>query len=387
MVIFIIGLVIGTFVGLKSHAFVLDIILDYQQIKDITQENDIKTPFSYIPNYYVNDNDLLTLSFDKNVKSIEDFPHWKKNLLAFDDKEKYLNIDLLPLQKTNLINEIETKNYVRKKYVMESTDSDQIIFYELIPKFKQKTYSTILLVSGTGHQGARDLLGISSDISKYYYQNELAVKLVDFGYVVFVPELRGYGERAINFDYCDRVLERERLIQCSGKVFGNYLDLMGIDLILLQQQDVSLVLKYISNLDYVDKNNIAIGGLSLGAGIASTISTYNPNIIKATISASGTGSVARAPPTLEAAGHGKLLYFDSNDFVATIAPRPLYVSFGENEHGIFGWEARTNYSGNFFKKVYNLLDKEENFYYIVHNGVHEYDVPSIIDFLNKHFNN
>ena len=42
-----------------------------------------------------------------------------------------------------------------------------------------------------------------------------------------------------------------------------------------------------------------------------------------------------------------------------------------------------NYSGEMLKKVYEILDADDNLFYVVHKGKHEYHVQSVLEFLDK----
>ena len=72
------------------------------------------------------------------------------------------------------------------------------------------------------------------------------------------------------------------------------------------------------------------------------------------------------------------------DKLITIAPMPLYVSFGTKEGTLYGWEASTGYTGDVLTGAYKLHNMSENFTYHLHNGAHEYHMPSVINFLAKH---
>ena len=62
----------------------------------------------------------------------------------------------------------------------------------------------------------------------------------------------------------------------------------------------------------------------------------------------------------------------------------MYVSFGKQETTAFRWEVESGYTGSFLADVYLLHNASENFYYIVHNGTHEYHTDSVLDFLSTH---
>ena len=157
-----------------------------------------------IPEIY--EEQVLMLSFEKNVFSKQDFTPWKTKLI-----EKFQNVFEIPdydditLMPVEEISEDEYDEYSLNKYSTSAQDGDKIIFYELKPKDNAKTtscedticYSTVLVIPGSGNQGALDAINQPSQFSSYYYHKGIAEELVRSGYVVFVIENRGWGERGL----------------------------------------------------------------------------------------------------------------------------------------------------------------------------------------------
>lgn len=283
------------------------------------------------------------------------------------------------------IERVEFDGYVRTKNTMDAIDGDKIIFWELVPNNGAGIYPAVLVIPGSGNQGARDLVGEPSSVSQYYYQSEMAVHLAMAGYAVYVPELRGYGERAVNTEWCKHVASiRESMTGCHETILRNQMARVGLSINTYRESDIAQVLAHMVSLEYVDRNRIATAGLSLGAGFSQIISIYNPDLIMATVVASGVASNFHSPPSLQAVGDGELLCCDSNEMIAAIAPRPLYVSHGAGERGSMLWEAETGHTAEFLRRVYSMLEAEDNFTYVVHGGGHEYDIPSVLEFLDRH---
>ena len=81
-------------------------------------------------------------------------------------------------------------------------------------------------------------------------------------YVVYVIELRGWGERQIDVGSgCDSARYDEKST-CTGLAFYNHLTHVGIDLHDIQTDEITQILAYIHSQDDIDK--IAVAGLSLG---------------------------------------------------------------------------------------------------------------------------
>ena len=57
-------------------------------------------------------------------------------------------------------------------------------------------------------------------------------------------------------------------------------------------------------------------------------------------------------PILEACSAALIKFFDFPDVVASLAPKPIYLSWGEYEKSNFRFEVETSYSANIVKKAY-----------------------------------
>ncbi len=66
-----------------------------------------------------------------------------------------------------------------------------------------------------------------------------------------------------------------------------------------------------------------------------------------------------------------------------MSPRLMYLSWGLKDTKSLLFEANTLSAANHIKKAYQLFDAEDNLTIVIHNYGHQYDVPSVIEFLNK----
>ena len=340
-----------------------------------------------IPEIY--EKQVLLLSFEKNVFSKQDFGQWKieiikkfQNIFEIPD---YDDIILMPVEK---ILEEKHDEYLLNKYSTSAQDNDKIIFYELKPKRDTKTtscedklcYPAVLIIPGSGNQGALDAINQSSQFSPYYYHKGIAEKLAKSGYVVFVIENRGWGERGLNVEMnCE-----QPDVYCSGNKLHRHLFNLGYNQYSLQIVDTMQLLKHIHNLDYVDNEKIAIAGLSLGGPVSIAVSNLAPNV-SGTIAASGV--ISQYKTAGSGITPGMLKYFDQPDLAASLSPKPLYLSWGLNEKAEFGYEANNQYSAKIINNSYKLLDAEEKLVIVIHdeefNYGHTFEMTSIIDFLDN----
>ena len=335
---------------------------------------------------YLNETDSLPYTYSKHVKDIDDFNIWKNGSVIKEYKQRPKHNNF-----SNVATTVSMKvydNYTLEKFTMPSPYATNI-FYKMTPK--DSLNKTVLVIPGSGNTGALDVLGERSSsfvLENSYYQGDIGIHLVNNGYTVFVPELYGYGERAVFFDdYCtvDHIFYLGR--ECGADVLNAYMGIYGIEPFSIWLDEITQVISQITD------HRIAVVGLSLGSELATRQAVINNDIIDVVVSASGANSIYHSKEFDVMVGsiwfRDQFKCCDTNDHVATLAPTPLYVSFGklESKHkggGIYGYEVRTNHTGAFLKEVYELNNAGENFTYILHDGGHEYHIPSILEFLDTH---
>ena len=202
------------------------------------------------------------------------------------------------------------------------------------------------------------------------------------GYIVYVIENRGWGERTIDVG----TLCKESDVFGSGEVLERQIKNLGFDLINLQIIDTLQILKFIESVNHVNSDNMFMMGITHGGKIALRSSLLFPKL-KGVMLASSLFSTEHFGTVGNGYTHGILKYFDNPDLAATISPKPLYLSWGLNENLPHGLEARTLYSANLIKKSYSLFGLEKNLTVITHNQTvnygHTVDELSILNFLRK----
>lgn len=365
------------------------VLIEYFEKRDLNDlyarltnsQSKISHKIPQIPDFYKKD--TMMLSLEKNVTTKQDFDSWREKIISkFIEIYDIPSVDKIRISSPNKITTIEKANFIINKYTMKAVDGDIIVFFEMLPKKTDgELLPAVFVIPGSGNQGAADVINEQSSLSKYYYHKGIGQELVNAGFAVYVIENRGWGERRINGgSQC-----QEPDVFCSGNVLNRQLENFGKNLHSLQISDSLQVVKFIQSNVYIDSENISVAGLSLGGGIAIVVSALIPDI-QNTIVASGLVSIYQT--TGSGATPGMLRYFDFPDLAATIAPRNLYLSWGENERSVFGYEANTLYSANMIKKAYTLFDAEDNFVVVINedkfNDGHTFDIPSILEFLKNH---
>ena len=351
----------------------------YERIAKINKTEDYKK--FVIPTLYKKDS--LQLSFDKHVKQKQDFDKWKQTVIS-----KFQEIHEIPTLssiRTFPAEKIFTKkheNYVLTKYSTKAQDGDIIFFYELLPHKIKENNPALFIVPGSGNQGARDVIDVTSELSKYYYQQGIGHKIANEGYIVYVIENRGWGERTIDAG----TLCKESDVFDSGEILERQLKNLGYDLINLQIIDTLQIFKSIKSNSDINLDNMFMLGITHGGKIALRSSLFLPEL-KGVMIASSLFSTEHFGTKGNGYTHGLLKYFDNPDLAATISPKPLYLSWGLNENFPHGLEAKTSHSANLIKKAYSLFGLEKNLVTIIHNQTinsgHTVDESSILDFLAK----
>ena len=269
----------------------------------------------FVPSYYYEGSDVLSNTYNKHVKTLEDFYKWKSGPVL----EEY---NMRPTihqvhHNTTIIHDDTRDGYTLSKFTMPTLYPDDIIFYKLTPSNLTTPYSkAIFVIPGSGNQGARDVLGESTPLEQYYYQSEIAKRLVLEGYVVYTIELHGYGERAFDAGRaCSHASDDERRLICSTNEMINRLAMYDINLHDIQTDEITQVLAHIIHNDKVEK--VAVVGLSLGGVHAISQAVINSDVIDAVVTASGVASHANSPISHQLRGQGQLVCCDTNDAAAT----------------------------------------------------------------------
>lgn len=379
----LVGLVIVLVCSIIANVLVFSFYFDKYSTSELFErflnkniEKELQLP--KIPDFY--EENILLLNFEKNVKDKEDFVEWKSLIYKkFIEIYDFKNIDKPTLKNVKVESTKNIDSNILTKFSAKAFDGDEIIFYELKPNYQFESLQTVFIIPGSGNQGAADVLGLDTKYKDYFYHKNIGQKLVNEGYVVYVIENRGWGERTIDAGlHCD-----EPNVYCSGNVLSRHLSNSGKDLFSLQITDSLQVFDFIKNKKYVDSDNIAVMGLSLGGGIVQGMGIIQSDI-KSIVIASGLVSYDKAGGT--GITPGMLEFFDFPDLVASLAPKPIYLSWGEYEKSNFRFEVETSYSVNIVKKAYSIMNAEQNIVVIFHNDEfnqgHTFDVNSIIRFLN-----
>lgn len=267
--------------------------------------------------------------------------------------------------------------YILEYYTMEGLLDDRIIFWKMIPNEAAAVGKAVMVIPGSGNQGARDVIGEPSPWEAFYYHNKIGVSIVQKGYTVYVPELYGYGKRAIIFEGCSDVRKTDQILTCGPRTLAQVMSARGGSIVDLWNDEISKVLSTIS------ESRVAVAGLSLGGDLATNQLNINYDLIDVGLIVSGGGSVFHAPIGPRHVSYDFALH-DANDVILSLVPKPVYLSYGLHETGALRFEAESGHTYSLMQEAYGLYGMDDRFVYVVHSGGHEYHVPSVLEFLEKH---
>ena len=113
--------------------------------------------YATLPDHYYDDVELVPHSFNKNVKTLDDFEKWKNGPVLDDKRNRPTVLDVS--YDASLIETIDREQYVIEKFTMDASDLEQILFYKITPNDNNVIHNAVLVIPGSGHQGALDVLG------------------------------------------------------------------------------------------------------------------------------------------------------------------------------------------------------------------------------------
>lgn len=259
------------------------------------------------------------------------------------------------------------------------TLNESIIMYRIIPDISND--KTLYIIPGSGHQGVRDVMGIPSEYSKAYYQSNIGKRLaLEQGYTIYSIELDGWGERQVKNDL---VCFNGHMYTCEFEHLRENLLFYDIDIESIHHKEISTGLSYIiQESTHALEPKISMLGISAGCKLVDS-ALANKEYINGLVLSSCLGTTSDAPMFGDRYGKGQNLHAREVDMVMAMSPVPLYVSYGKQEGGIFGYEVSTGLIKSSLVKAYKLHSAEDRFSYHIHeNQGHGYHIPSVISFLD-----
>lgn len=346
-----------------------------------------KIPPTYSTVEYLNDLYRRTEpKYAFKAQNSDEWRHWRNSFR--EELIKLMGIDLMSPKcelKPKILERKESDSYFREKLSLQVEEGFLMPCYLLIPKDIDLPSPAVLAVHGHG-RGAEDVLGeVDSEEWERWVQNfnyDYAHQLALRGFITFVPEVRGFGEREKDSEKVVPREDRNYRTSCRKSSFNSML--LGRPIMGGKVWDIMRAIDYLETREEVNPEKIASLGLSMGGMITLYAAAVEERIKVAIIS----GYLNTFKDSIMALKHcecnylpGILKYGENYDIGGLVAPRPLLVESGKND-SLFPFHA-SEFAVSRVKRVYQLLGEEEKFAWDVFEDEHRFSGKIAFNWLKK----
>lgn len=321
----------------------------------------------------------------------EDYLRWKeetrtllRHLIGLDKMD---NCDL----QTEVLEIVQvSEDICREKVVIQVEPDVWMPIYVLIPT-KLKEDGIKCFIAPPGHSGAGkysvagcyEIPAVADKIKEYNY--DYGMQLAKLGYVVFCPDIRGFGERREEAMQCE---EEEAFLRSSCFHLAHMAEPLGQTVVGMNTWDMMRLLDYIEERKDLSLGKVGCLGFSGGGMLSLWLSALDDRIGLTVISGymygykdslldlNGNCSCNYVPGLWE--------HVDMGDIGALLAPRPVMVQscLGDPLNGTRGIE-NVNEQVEIMKRAYKLLDAAQFLYHDICLGGHKWHDENLEDFLNS----
>jgi len=281
-----------------------------------------------------------------------------------------------------VVEKVDAGDHWRYKLVYRTTARMSAPAYLLVPKSLPRgtRVPAVLTIHGHGHGGC-DLVGLSpEEKSGGNAHHNYALSVVRRGLVAFVPELRGFGQRAVDEDQLGRIITERG--DPEAKYFRRDLcnvqnlkaNLLGYTFMRLQLHDLSVALDVLGARPEVDPARIGACGLSTGGMMTLFLTALDDRIQTATISGTLTTYRSYAFQIETTCGSqlppGITRWGDLAEVGCLIAPRPVCFESGREDFGFLQVEAKREFKR--IQRCYAVAGVPERAVFDAFPGGHEW---------------
>ena len=331
--------------------------------------------------YFIKKYESTTRPYSFKARSEEEFEQWKSEFTVIlrDCLAPFPSpVEMDPL----VMEKVDKGKYWREKVIFNSESYMSVVAFVLIPKDLNSNEKRPAILAAHGHGNGKDDL---CDISHGEYSKVDIIERLNYtyaeqfvldGYVVIVPDWRGFGERGLRGtltgkDTCD-MLEDKAL-------------LFGENLLTLNIWDAQCSINYLQSRQEVDPNRIGCAGLSYGGTMTLYTTILDDRIKCAVVS----GYLNEFGSFAISNGHfcgaqlpiGILKYGELDDLACLIAPKPLLVESATNDKTFLIHSSRS--AAAKVSQAYELLGIGERFSIDEFEGGHEWSGAQALDFMKK----
>ena len=308
------------------------------------------------------------------AENVEEFNAWKAELTAtLKQLIGYDTMEQAPLNPQELGSE-DKGDYVQHHMAIQTEPDVWMPMYVLIPKNGRGPFHPVIAAHGHGSQGKDAVAGIESspdlaaNIQSFNY--DYGRKLCQAGFIVFCPDMRGFGERREPVSTADP-------LDGSCREINNVAFSLGQTLTGMLAWDIHRLVDYIAQRPDCRIDLLSCGGLSGGGLQTLWAAALDERIRSCVISGYFYGfKNALLEPMLHCACNyvpHLWEYADIGDIAALIAPRPLLIETGDVDslNGSRGLE-NVYESLSTVKKAYALHGRPEALKHFIGHGAHRW---------------
>ena len=296
-----------------------------------------------------------------------------------------------PLQ-PQVVDTAVTPDYLLEKVAFQSEPDVYVPCYVLTPRHVKPPYRVVVSLHGHGTGGAAHTIGrVVSEETRtaeeafirsfnYDYSHQLAQR----GFMVVVPEQRGFGERMEKLPDMIQMIGGDPLWKCSCRAESFNAMLLGKTLVGLRVWDVMRTIDYIASRPEPKVPKLACLGLSGGGTTTLYAAALDPRIDVAVISGYFNTFRSSIMPIWHCECNyvpGILQYAEMYDIAGLIAPRPLLIESG-TEDILFPVSA-TEAAFEKVRQVYGLLGVPEQVDKDIYPGGHQFSGRKAFDWLAR----
>ncbi len=277
---------------------------------------------------------------------------------------------------------VEYAEYTRIKIAYETEPGLETPAYLLTPAYNQ-TGAAVLAVHGHGY-GVKDIVGLNPDGSERTgapgYQKDFALSLVKKGFLVFAPELMGFGELRFQEDK-----DAPHPDTSSCRRLATALLMYGRTLAGVRVEQCIRALDIMGTIERIDRNRIGCMGISGGGLVCSFLTALDERVKAAVISGYANSfreSIFTFDHCVDNYLPGLSLGAELEDVLSLIAPRPMLWESGIRDP-MFPIAAAKE-AARTVRRVYRLLGKENLFEHDIFDADHQISGDRSFDFLAEH---
>lgn len=228
------------------------------------------------------------------------------------------------------------EGYVREKISYQASPGVRVPAYVLTPRFVKERCPSLVCVhqhNGEFHLGKSELVGLVGDPDMAF-----AIELCRRGYITIVPDLEGFEERQATMNELERWKMTTPYLLGEGayeKFLAMKYLLQGSTLQARYVWDLSRAVDYLCSRSDIDPERIGAIGHSLGGLEVCWLLMFDTRI-SAGVCACGISTFEAifrdgVNHNLAAYVPGFLQVGDTDQFIAALAPTPLYIYAGSRD--------------------------------------------------------